>query len=324
MGCSNSKSANDDNFEFVSNTRGDNNASTQQTSSRNSQPQEKVYRNYSDKIEQKADSPDDFSDSDTDIFEGHVDRTEGRYSSGSTSDEQEPPVVLAAVKKVEVLPTVGKSNKSEAVKKVEVLPTVGKSNKSDELTSDEDINSPSSSPMQTPNDSRDHKPQRGNGNGNGNDHLRRGATSTPTAAQNEDFMTPVVMGHHHNAVHRKSPKASAVQFATPVSASKQLKEKEKKAKEKAKEKAKDDIPPASVETQLKAIVRMQKLFRQRKHWKHVVEEREWKVRGCLHVIIVYMCTAVSQSLIRGRGGCFIMFTVSCSLCLRFIHYADLQ
>jgi hypothetical protein len=42
-----------------------------------------------------------------------------------------------------------------------------------------------------------------------------------------------------------------------------------------------------VETQLKAVVRMQKLFRQRKHWKHVIEEREWKVTDYYTDILTY-------------------------------------
>jgi hypothetical protein len=54
----------------------------------------------------------------------------------------------------------------------------------------------------------------------------------------------------------------------------------------------NELPPASVETQLKAIVRMQKLFRQRKEWKSVIEEREWKVRNILHstcVVLANFC-----------------------------------
>ena len=76
----------------------------------------------------------------------------------------------------------------------------------------------------------------------------------------DDYMTPVVMGHKNHV-----PNGHSNTTITPSTTSE------------SGIKPREDLPPASVETQMRAIIRMQKLFRQRKHWKRVIEEREWKV-----------------------------------------------
>lgn len=109
---------------------------------------------------------------------------------------------------------------------------------SDEFTSDEDM---------TPNVSP---------------HRRK---SNPKASQirsqqsvSDDEGPPVVMGHDKISMKRERSRSSS-QGSTEIL------------------KAKQSASTASIETQIKAVVRMQKLFRQRKHWKRIIEEREWKI-----------------------------------------------
>lgn len=212
------------------------------TSDKSTPTQPKVYRNYVDKEDHS--SPEDFSDSHTDDISDELHKSPPRkkYSDmsldNSSDDSDENP-------------------KSDWEEQSKVVPHSRRKSTSDELTSDEDVSSAYNSPTHT---SR---------------HPSKSPKTTPKGPQSsrslvdsfrdnggneDDFMTPVVIGHghqlprhSHSTVGDEEDPADAVKVERP------------------------EASLASEETKLKAIVRMQKLFRQRKHWEQVIEEREWKV-----------------------------------------------
>eukprot|EP00603_Paraphysomonas_imperforata_P002873 CAMPEP_0114426234 /NCGR_PEP_ID=MMETSP0103-20121206/7681_1 /TAXON_ID=37642 ORGANISM="Paraphysomonas imperforata, Strain PA2" /NCGR_SAMPLE_ID=MMETSP0103 /ASSEMBLY_ACC=CAM_ASM_000201 /LENGTH=849 /DNA_ID=CAMNT_0001595165 /DNA_START=186 /DNA_END=2735 /DNA_ORIENTATION=- len=227
MGCSNSKSADEDNFEFVSNNHADGSGHSPHKQGGHS-AQEKVYRNYTE--QQKPASV--CSDS------GDTDMSEPPHQHiGSTNSDEE----------------------AHDSSHIQLHVSSGNAKLDNEgLTSEEEQLSP---PVPTSRAKAKKTP----------DEKSNSTRTGESPGQDEDFMTPVIMGHGNNSYRSRNQQQQ--QNGSHLSGKK---DNHRDPPVTAKNNI-PDIPPASVETQLKAIVRMQKLFRQRKEWKRVIEEREWKI-----------------------------------------------
>ena len=254
MGCSNSKEAGGDHFEVVS--RSPANLESESNEKTGPLPNKKPSKSSSqEKVYQNKQKSHPRNDN---------------YADDTSSDE---PEVSESVPHADGIRDV-----TQVKVEVHKLDLNAKST-SEDFTSEEDQLSPRGTPPRTQKNKEPNKKL---------NHNHDAATPKDSLGNQEDYMTPVIIGHggnhhqHHHHHHKDEGKGQH-------------------HNSKQGNKTKDEPPPASVETKLKAVVRMQKLFRQRKHWKHVIEEREWKVASSYLIVMhcdnIVVCPCISLIII---------------------------